>query len=94
MVSDDPIVYASGDDWGTVNIGTGTTLTDDEDLYDYDYVSGSGSGDREDDVNLGIGPGKPVVDIEIPDGGTGIRKFGKCPKISNTLFCTFYAFVS
>ena len=79
MVSDDPIVYASGDDFtGTVNIGTGTTLTDDEDIFDYnyDYVSGSGSGEKEDEVITGTGPGRPVVDIIIPQGGgTSNRKY-------------------
>ena len=83
MVSDDPIVYASGDEFvhGTVNIGTGTTLTDDEDLYDYnyDYMSGSGSGEKEDETVVGpeTGPGRPVVDIIIPQGGGGSsqRKF-------------------
>ena len=75
MVSDDPIVYASGDDWPTINIGTGTTLTDDEDLFDHEYGSGSGSGQGEDDINIGTGPGNPVVDIVLPDQGTGNREY-------------------
>ena len=81
MVSDDPIVYASGDDYaGTINIGTGTTLTDDEDLYDYnyDYMSGSGSGEKEDEPDHRTGPGNPVVDIIIPSGGgTSNREYLK-----------------